>query len=482
LLEVNDAYARMSGYSRAELRRMRITDLEADETEGDVRKRIARIIEVGADTFETHHRRKDGGVWPVEANVVWSRVGRGHFFCFFRDISERKRAEAQVTELLERVALATRAAGVGVWDYDIVGGRLIWNEEMFRLYGVAAEDFHGNILDWSSRLHPDDFAGVMEAYQAALAGEQPFETEFRIVRSDGEVRRLEVRTTILRDAQGQPLRMLGTNWDVTDNRSLLEALGAARQAAEAASIAKSRFLALVSHELRTPLNAILGFGELLHTTETDATRRKQLHLVCEAGRGLMTVIDSVLDLAEIEVGRLQAEVRTFNLEHELLGLVATFQETADDKGLALALRVLPDVPPVLRGVTGLLRAVLSNLIGNALKFTSTGRVEIIAEAMVPLPPGTRGAVLFRVRDTGPGIKPENLEHIFEPFEQEDQGMDRSHGGVGLGLALSRRLVALMGGRIWAESEPGVGSCFLFSAEFEAVAIAADDDAAGLDVF
>jgi PAS domain S-box-containing protein len=340
---------------------------------------------------------------------------------------------------------------------------------MFRLYGVAAADFHGNVLDWSSRLHPDDAAGAIADYEAAMAGRRPFDTEFRILRSDGEVRVLEARATVLRDAQGRPVRMLGMNWDVTDNRRLMAELGGARQAAEAASAAKSRFLAVVSHELRTPLNAILGYGHLLHATETEPSRRGQLQAVCDAGQSLLSVINSVLDLAEIEAGRLQAEVTTFGLDQEFRQLAATFQHSADQAGLILELRVLSDLPPILHGAVGLLRAVLSNLIGNALKFTSAGRVVVTAEAMAPVQPGARMPVLFRVQDTGPGIKPENLEHIFEQFEQEDSGLDRRHGGVGLGLALSRRLVALMGGRIWVESKPGAGACFLFTAEFELAA-------------
>ena len=381
----------------------------------------------------------------------------------------KQHRDQTVRELLERLSLATKAAGVGVWDYDIVADRLVWNEDMHRLYGVEPENFHGKVFDWMSRLHPDDEPRMTAEYRMALAGEKDFDTEFRILHPDGQTRVLKANATVFLDETGRPLRMLGTNWDITGQRRLLEDLDAARKAAEAASAAKSRFLAIMSHELRTPLNAIIGYGDLLHETEPTPERKAKLRLMCDAGNALLELIGSILDFARVESATFKTEIFDFDLEEELDIIRHLFQEPAAKKGLAFSLTIRPDVPLRLRGAKGLLRQVLTNLIGNALKFTDVGSVAVTAERSASVAADDSVQILFQVRDTGKGIHPHNMGRIFELFEQEDGGMAREHDGIGLGLAISQRLVSLMGGHIWAASEPGTGSCFSFTAGFEAAA-------------
>ena len=384
--------------------------------------------------------------------------------------------EQKVQELADRLSLATKAAGIGVWDYDIASGRLICNAEMARLYATAPDAPFQDFAEWLTRIHPDDAARVDAERRRLLAGESPYKSEFRILLPTGEIRTMKGMGTVFADDGGRPARVLGTNWDITEQRQLITDLEAARAEAEAASEAKGRFIAVATHELRTPLNAINGFGTMLLETEDRPDRRKQLQFVCDAGSALEALTNDILEYVRIEEDETAAEVSLFNPSSELAAIVGQFQAPAADKGLALALAVDPDLPVKLLGPLNMVRLVLARLIGNGVKFTGAGGLTVAAEAVAAeaVGPGALGpgagantvTVLFSVRDTGPGIRSEHLEKIFDLFEQEDSAAGRRFEGLGLGLTLARRLVAQMGGTLWAESELGVGSSFFFTAAFD----------------
>ncbi|ATQ67227.1 hypothetical protein Ms3S1_08820 [Methylosinus sp. 3S-1] len=236
----------------------------------------------------------------------------------------------------------------------------------------------------------------------------------------------------------------------------LRAAAAARDRAEAASLAKSRFLATVSHEIRTPLNGVLGLAQLLAATRLDAEQASYVDAIGASGRSLAQLIDDILDFSKIEAGKVELRIESFALAPLVEGVVELLAPRAEAKNLEIAGFIAANAPERIEGDAARVRQVLVNLAGNAVNFTSEGgvglRVEIDAE----------GALVFRVVDTGPGVPPGAREIIFEEFEQGDGSSTRRHGGTGLGLAISRHLAKLMGGRLEIEDRPGPGSVFMFT--------------------
>jgi signal transduction histidine kinase/ActR/RegA family two-component response regulator len=245
-------------------------------------------------------------------------------------------------------------------------------------------------------------------------------------------------------------------------------LGVARDAAQAANRAKSQFLTNMSHEIRTPLNAVIGFSEMLLDTELTEQQRDHLHTVIDSGAALLVVVNDILDYSRIEAGKIELENTDFDLDDLLANTLRSLAVRAEHKQIELSCRLAADVPRALRGDPGRLRQVVANLVSNAITFTEQGEVEVTVDPEGP------GMLRVSVRDTGMGIDPADIERLFESFEQADKSSSRRFGGTGLGLSISRGLVDLLGGTIRAQSTPGVGSTFTFTARFAEPAPSADE--------
>ncbi len=278
-------------------------------------------------------------------------------------------------------------------------------------------------------------------------------------RANGEVFQIEANIRLVLDDQGRPFGLEGIVRDMTAHYQRQAELIRAREAAIEASAVKSRFLANMSHEIRTPLNAIVGLSHLLARERLSAPHRDYVDKIHTAAGMLMDVINSVLDFSKIEAGRMSVESRRFHLDEVLEGVTNVLALKAQEKGLELLLLLDQDVPGALAGDPVRLGQVLTNLTGNAIKFTNEGEVVVDVRLVERVTEGVR--VRFAVKDTGIGLSSEQLSRLFQPFTQADESPTRRFGGTGLGLVISRQLVELMGGRLEVESAPGAGSTFAF---------------------
>ena len=405
------------------------------------------------------------------------------FFVMVTDITPLKTVENSLRTTSERLALAAKVGGFGVWDYDPGTKRLTWDHRMFQLYGLdpAATDHMYEM--WRTRCLPEDLARVETELADAIHGRADFDSEFRIVTPDGALRHIKAAATAERDEDGAVKRVIGVNWDITAVRENAAALASARAVAEQASRAKSAFLANMSHEIRTPMNAILGLAHLLERTPLTAEQRDFAGKIKVAGQGLLSIINDILDFSKVEAGRLDLEMAEFQLP-DLLDAISTIMSVnASTKDLELVIDLAPGTPTALVGDALRLQQVLINLTGNAIKFTEKGSVTLRAELIQPentpgdAPEETRtdeaaaedrvaeddrAMLRFSIQDSGIGIPETALPALFDAFSQADSSTTRRYGGSGLGLAICKRLVELMGGAIGVESRTGQGSHFWFT--------------------
>ena len=551
--------------------------------------------------FEERVLHKDGRwIWVLDRGRVseWDERGRPvRMIGVALDITERKRAEEALQLVSERLALATRAGGVGVWDWDLESDTLTWDDQMFALYGIRPEEFGGAYEAWRAGVHPADSERADGEIQLALRGEKEFDTEFRVLWPDGSVHVIRALASLERDPSGRPTRMLGTNWDITAakemeqalrlresyltaiienqpglvwlkdadsrflavnkafaescgqgvpenvvgktdydvwppelaesyraddvrtmeagvglvveepiahkgqklwfetfktpvtdedgrvvgtagysrdvterklaeerlhtvNRQLQDAVANANTLAveaQAATTAKSRFVAHMSHEIRTPLNAIIGFAQLLAgDAALTAQQKERVDIITRSGEHLLALLSDVLELSKVDSGSQRLDEVVFDLHKLLTDLALVFRARAEAAGVSFELQGLDDVPRFVVADQSKLRQILTNLLGNAVRLTTCGCVRL-SVSMVGQQ-GARPMLHAAIEDTGPGIAPDEIEALFAPFEQTSSG--RLQGtGSGLGLTISRQFAWIMGGDLTVKSVVGVGSVF-----------------------
>jgi signal transduction histidine kinase/DNA-binding response OmpR family regulator/HPt (histidine-containing phosphotransfer) domain-containing protein len=367
-----------------------------------------------------------------------------------------------------QLALAMKIAQQGAWEMELEHGHFMFNDQFYALHHTTAEREGGYLMPWEVFLrefvHPADQPTVAREIARGLAPGSPllnFEMDLRAICRDGERRDMVARGCIERDAQGAVTKVYGVNQDITERKRMEQELLTAKETAEAATRAKSEFLARMSHEIRTPMNAIIGLSRLALQTELTAKQEDYLSKILASSHSLLGIINDILDFSKIEAGRLELEAVPFRLDEVLENIANQLTLPASDKGLEFLFSIAPGTPLPLIGDPLRLGQILLNLASNAIKFTAVGEVVIMAEAVQVEP--AQAQLRFKVRDTGIGLTPEQISHLFEAFVQADSSTTRKYGGTGLGLTICRRLVEMMGGEIGVDSTPGQGSTFWFTA-------------------
>ena len=411
--------------------------------------------------FENRYRHKDGSyrwfLWnarlsPTDQVIYGAAV----------DITDRKQAEAALGESEDRLRMAIESAKLGTWDWNLIANQLTWDANCKAMFGLP-EGAEINIEVFFQGLHPDDRDRLEKVVQESLnpAGDGNYDTEYRTVGiSDGIERWIAAKGQVYFDGAGNAQRFIGTALDITAGKQaelerdrLLEREQAARAEAERANRIKDEFLAVLSHELRTPLNPILGWTRMLQTRKLNPTQTAEALAIIERNVKLQTqLIDDLLDIAKILRGKLSLNTTPVDLSAVTEAALETVKTAATAKSISLH-PVLPEICWVF-GDDARLQQIVWNLLSNAIKFTPEGgRIDISLEK-----DGKQAEIT--VKDTGRGINPDFLPHIFESFRQENASITRSHGGLGLGLAIVRQLVEAHGGTITAESGGvGLGATF-----------------------
>ncbi len=422
------------------------------------------------DIYELTYVRKDGSRFPAVVSVTALRDTHNTIIGYLligTDNTARKLVEAEQRKLDQRLR-----------DQQFYTRSLIESN----IDALMTTDPRGIITDVNRQMEAltgctrDELIGA--PFKDYFTDPERAEAAIRLVLSDKKVTDYEL-TACARDGRKTVVSYNATTFydrgrtlqgvfaaarDVTERKRVEMELKQAKAAAESASRTKSEFLASMSHEIRTPMNAIIGIAELLAKTELSAEQSKYVRIFLRAGDNLLNLINDILDLSKVEASQLELERTGFQLRDLLDKVMEMVAVRAHEKGLTLTADIAPDVPTNLIGDPTRLRQVLLNLLGNAIKFTETGRVmlHVVCDGNAAVP----NALSFTVTDTGIGIPSDKLGTVFERFTQADSSTTRRFGGSGLGLTICRRLVELMGGRIWVESTIGTGSVFTFSAPFE----------------
>lgn len=404
-------------------------------------------------------------VW-VDASLFAVSLGEDRVLARvrFRDRTRETRAEAAQRASEERFRMLCAMAPVGVFQTDPEGRLTYTNQRWRQLAGLySAAEPRGL---WWQAVHPEDRPRVVDLWQSSLRHGNEFFAEFRFLVERGQARWGRTRIAQQAGSDGRVAYCIGTSEDVTDLKRVQSDLAAARDAAMESARLKTQFLSNISHEIRTPMNGVLGMLELLSATELTESQQRYAGIARESADILLGVMEDILDFSRLEAGRLRLTPQPFSPGEVLSEVMRQASLLADARGVLMTLEVDPRIPAQVIGDGARLQQVLSKLVGNAVKFTPEGSVRLRCHQLSV--DGQRCLLRFEVVDTGIGIPPAAVERIFHPFVQVDGEPTRRHGGTGLGLALVKQLVELMGGEVRVESVLGSGSTFWFHLTFPLV--------------
>ncbi len=422
-----------------------VRDAVARAAKGEVVRgdHVVRVAEGEYLTVDVIHgplRDREGRVVEVIGSAV--------------DVTERVKAEQASQQVREQLEQAQRIANIGSWEWEFRTNKLSWSDHCFRLVGLEPAATAPTLDAFLSFVHPDDRARLRDTIRGGVEEGRSCDYDHRVIWPNGDVRVLHQLGEVKRDAQGRPVKMIGTTQDVTEISAARVELLESKLKAESANQAKSRFVASMSHELRTPLNAIIGFSELLQSDDaplSDERRKEYARDIHNSGQHLLSVINDILDISRIEADKVSLDEEETPVSDLIESAFRMIRPGAEDTGVAVSWSVDSAVGSVLADRRLLLQTLL-NLTSNAVKFTERGgEIDITAQ------PSKDGGVEIAVRDTGIGMSADDIARVGEPFLQVDGRLSRKFEGTGLGLVIAKRLIEMHGGTLVIESTVGIGT-------------------------
>jgi PAS domain S-box-containing protein len=417
--------------------------------------------ELGADKYA--HGAVDFLFTPFEPDALRAKVSVfANLFLRAETLAEQARA---VRASADQLRLLTEAAPIGIFQTDADNNYVYTNPGWSEITGMGPAEALG--VKWDVILDPEDRDEGYQKRVVMVDNGTVASLRFTITSAEGPPRVVLLTSRSILSAEGISSGWVGTLADISAEVGAAAAMAEARDEATEASRLKSDFLANMSHEIRTPMNGVLGMAELLLETRLDPEQHEYAQTVRSSGEALLTVINDILDFSKVETGMLELENVSFSVSAVTDDVVGLLSSSASGNGVILSAEVDTSVPEAVHGDPGRLRQVLTNLVGNAIKFSDHGQIAVRVRAA---PQSSRPMLRFEVSDTGVGIDARKLAMIFEPFVQGDTSTSRTYGGTGLGLAISNQLVTLMGGEMGVSSTLGEGSTFWFTVS---TAVAAD---------
>ncbi len=466
-LRLNSQWEKTLGYPLSEIEGTRLIEYVHPDDVDRTLKAFSKVKQ-GENIFNfvSRYRCWDGSYrwieWRAAApndNLIYSAA---------RDITDRKQSEDNLRQLTMRLNLAVKSSGIGIWDWNIPQNHLVWDKQMYALYGINPDDFASAHDAWMSSVHPDDRRAANLISEQAKGGEKEYDTQFRVVRPDGSIRYIQANALVQRNFQGDPQRMIGINYDITTYKQAEAQLQQSNEELIRATRLKDEFLANMSHELRTPLNAILGMTEGLQEEvfgNINKQQLKALQTIERSSNHLLSLINDILDVAKIESGQIKLDLTTTAIAPLCRSSLTFIKQQAQKKRIQLQTELPANLPDLLIDERRI-RQVLINLLNNAVKFTpESGQITLTVSLQQQISNSNPDSSLppsylrIAILDTGIGIAPEHLNKLFQPFIQIDSALNRQYQGTGLGLALVKRIVELHGGQVGVTSTVGVGSCF-----------------------
>ncbi|NNG42385.1 PAS domain S-box protein [Pseudoalteromonas sp. NEC-BIFX-2020_002] len=465
ILSFNNAAEGIFGWSEAEVRGKNVKMLMADDIANhhdDYLSKadhidLGKVIGINRDVFAKH---KNGHLFPIRLGIgEVNQPGHNSLFVgFITDLSEQRtlqqnlvKKEQQYRSLMDNMpGVVFRCHINEQWSMIFI------SPSIHELTGYIPSEFINKNIEFGNLLYKDDIPHINQAIDQAITDKSQYSIEYRVRHRNGNLIWVLEKGSFEFNEHGVAIWIDGVLVDISERRKYEDKLKLAKIAAEDAAQAKQSFMANMSHEIRTPMNSIIGFSDLLMDTPLDQEQQKHLITVNNAARSLLRLLNEILDSAKLEKGKLTIEPVHFNLQPMLDSIISTFWLEAKKKDLALNLTIKESVHTAYYGDPDRIRQVLTNLIGNAIKFTEKGTVDVTVSTT------QNNYLFFEVQDTGIGIAKDRLKAVFQPFEQADGTTTRRFGGTGLGTTISKQLVELMGGSINLVSEEHKGSCFFFS--------------------